>query len=400
MRVAYLINQYPKVSHTFIRREILALERQGVEVIRFALRGWDGDIVDARDRAEQTKTRYTLQAGLLALLSSLPGQILRRPRRFWQALLAALAMSKGAARAWPYHLIYLAHACRLRGWLEAAPVSHLHAHFGTNSAEIAHLLRLLGGPEFSFTVHGSEIADDAKQNAFEHKVGGAKFVVAISAFTRSQLMRHVSPGLWPKINIVHCGLPDSAYGGNDAPLPKNPVFLCIGRLSGEKGHLVLLDGFAQVLKTHPDAQLVIAGDGDLRGLVEARINALGIGPAVRITGWITSDQVRAEIQACHALVQPSFMEGLPVVIMEAMAQRRVVISTYVGGIPELVCPGQTGWLVPAGDSDELARAMGESMKLPTRELQRFGANASARVKARHDIDTEAGKLVALFGQQG
>ncbi|MFD1195067.1 glycosyltransferase family 4 protein [Seohaeicola saemankumensis] len=402
LRVAYLVNQYPKVSHTFIRREILALEALGVTVDRFALRGWDGDAVDPVDLQERDKTAYTLKNGIVALMMGLGRRFLRQPGTVWQGVRAAMAMARGGMRPWPYHLVYLAHASWILDRLERQPVAHLHAHFGTNPAEIANLVHVMGGPTYSFTVHGMDEADNAPRLAFDTKIEAAGFAVAISAYTRSQLMRHLPPDLWPRIKVVHCGLPESAFSapGTEETGPDTPVFLCVGRLSGEKGHLVLLDAFAQVRAHHPDALLVLAGDGDLRAVIEARINALDLRDAVRITGWIGSDQVMRELQNCHVLVQPSFIEGLPVVIMEAMAQRRAVISTFVAGIPELVIPDENGWLVPAGTIEELAQAMENSITLPQTKMRAMRNAAFDRVRARHSILTEAGRLKALFLGQG
>ncbi len=399
LHVAYLVNQYPKVSHTFIRREILALERLGVSVSRFALRGWDADVVDPQDIEERARTRYTLQTGLPGLLGGAIRHAFRHPRPAWTAFKAALSMSRKSTRPWPYHLIYLAHAMRIHRWLEGSGVTHLHAHFGTNPAEIAHLLRLLGGPSYSFTIHGMDEADNAPRLNFDRKVDGAKFVACISAFTRAQLLRHLTPDDWEKVKVVHCGLPKRAFAEHETALPATPNFLCIGRLSGEKGHLILLDAFADVLKQKPDARLTLAGDGDLRDVIETRIARLGIVDAVRITGWITSEQVRDEILNCHVLVQPSFIEGLPVVIMEAMALRRPVISTYIAGIPELVRPGETGWLVPAGAIGDLSDAMQSSLDASEEDLQQMGRLGGKRALARHSIDTEAAKLAALFAGQ-
>ncbi len=396
MRVAYLVNHYPAPSHTFIRREILALERQGVEIERLALRGWDGDLVDARDRSERDRTRYTLKDGPARLLLGTLPCLFSRPGHFLKALKLALSMSKGAARPWPFHLVYLAHACRIARWLKGREVSHLHAHFGTNSAEIAALVHALGGPGYSITFHGSEVHDDAKRNALDRKLAGARFAVAICKFIASQLMRRVPPEDWPKIETVHCGLSAAAFADRTPPFPDRPAFLSIGRLSEEKGHLVLLDAFAAIRDAHPQARLVIGGDGPLRQSLERRIAELGLTQAVRITGWISSDQVRAELEACHVLVQPSFNEGLPVVIMEAMARHRPVISTFIGGIPELVLPGRTGWLVPAGDAAALAGAMRESARLSPAELARLGQAGYERVRERHDIDRETARLKALF----
>ena len=401
-RIAYLTNNYPKVSHSFIRREILALEAQGVDVLRFAIRGWDVDVVDAQDTAEKTLTRYTLKNGLPALAAATLKVAVGRSRHFFGALRAALAMSRKGLRPWPFHLIYLAHACQIYLWLdqEEVPATHLHAHFGTNPAEIAHLINLLGGPPYSFTVHGMDEVDHAKALHLARKVGGAKFAVAISAFSRAQLLRELQPADWPKVKVVHCGLTGEFFVKETPLLPPSPTFLCIGRLSPEKAHLILLDAFAQVAKTNPQARLVLAGDGELRPAIMARVSALGLDDAVTVTGWISSDQVRKEIAGCHVLVQPSFIEGLPVVIMEAMAMRRAVISTYVAGIPELVKPDETGWLVPAGDIDSLAAAMFASIEADPQMLNRMGLAGQRRAKARHDAATEAEKLKALYFENG
>lgn len=395
-RVAHLVNQYPKGSHTFIRREILSLERQGVEVLRFALRGWDAELVDPADIAERQRTRHVLQGGLLPLLGATLENFLRRPAASFRALRAAVAMARRSVRPLPYHLVWLAHACMLRNWLEGSGVTHIHAHFGTNSTDTAHLLHLLGGPTYSFTVHGADEADNARQLNLARKVAGAKFAVAISAYTRSQLLRHIDPDDWAKVHVVHCGLEDDFFAQTPPPLPETPAFLCIGRFSGEKGHLILLDAFGRIARSHPGCRLILAGDGEMRGAIEARIAALGLSDRVTVTGWVDSDEIRRLIVASTFLVQPSLMEGLPVVIMEAMAQHRTVISTYIAGIPELVRPGQTGWLVPAGDTATLADTMAQALETPHAALAEMGRAAAERVRDRHDIDTEAAKLAALF----
>jgi colanic acid/amylovoran biosynthesis glycosyltransferase len=142
--------------------------------------------------------------------------------------------------------------------------------------------------------------------------------------------------------------------------------------------------------------LVLAGDGPLRGEIEAAIEGQGLGNTIRITGWISSDGVRDEILAARALVLPTFAEGLPVVIMEAMALRRPVLSTYVAGIPELVRDGENGWLIPAGSIDELMAAMEDCLSRSSEEIQRMGDAGHRRVIERHSIDVEAAKLAELF----
>lgn len=401
-RVAYLVNQYPAVSHTFIRREILALERQGVVVDRFSLTGWDLPLVDAEDLAEREKTRYAQKGGILSLLAEMPRTAITRPGPFIRALKAALSMSRNAVRPLPYHLIYLAQACRILRWSEETGANHIHAHFGTNPAEIACLVRIMGGPNYSFTNHGSNELDGAPRLHFPKKLGAAKFAVAVSHYCRSQLLRVLPPEMWDKLKVIHCGLDAGYFTDDPLPLPEVPRFLCVGRLSPMKGHLLLLDAFAQLRDTHPEAQLVLAGDGpEMRAAIEARISELGLGEAVEITGWVDAERVKAELARATVLVQPSLIEGLPVVIMEAMARKRPVISTFIAGIPELVLPSKTGWLVPAGDVPSLAEAMETAISTDSETLLHMGKVGQARARERHLVDTEAAKLAALFfGETG
>ncbi len=396
MRIAYFINQYPKVSHSFIRREILALERQGVEVQRIALRGWDAELQDAEDASERARTRYVLQRGVKGLLSP-AWQVLRtQPRRFFRALWLAMRLGLRADRAWPYHLVYLAEACQVLQWLQAGQANHVHAHFGTNSTEVVMLANVLGGPAYSFTVHGPEEFDKPQFLHMDEKVRRAAFVAAVSSYGRSQLFRWVAHDQWAKVKVVHCGLERSFHEVAPVGVPTAPRLVCVGRLCEQKGQLLLLEAARLLAARSITFELVLAGDGEMRGQIEALIARHGLQQQVRITGWISSAQVRDEILAARALVLPSFAEGLPVVIMEAMALRRPVLTTYVAGIPELVRPGENGWLFPAGAVDELAAAMADCLAQPAETLQRMGEAARQRVLQRHDIDTEAARLASYF----
>jgi glycosyltransferase involved in cell wall biosynthesis len=396
MRIAYLINQYPKVSHSFIRREILALERAGVEVLRVSVRGWNDVAADAADEAEKARTRFLLQGGAWPLLAAALSCLLTRPLRLLRACASALRFARGSLRPLPLHLVYLAEACLLQRWLAAAGCTHLHAHFGTNATEVAHLCERLGGPGFSFTVHGPEEFDMPAALHLAEKVQRARFVVAISSFGRGQLMRWVDAADWHKVRVVHCGLDDEFLTQALTPPPRTPQLVCVGRLCEQKGQLLLLRALHRLREQGTRVQLVLAGDGELRREVEALIAELGIADQVRITGWIGGHTVKREILEARALVLPSFAEGLPVVLMEAMALGRPVISTYIAGIPELVIDGVNGWLIPAGDVQALADAMRSVLQHDEADLATLGARARERARARHSIDTEAGKLASHF----
>jgi colanic acid/amylovoran biosynthesis glycosyltransferase len=395
-KIAYFINQYPKVSHSFIRREILALERQGFEILRIALRGWDGELVDEEDRQERARTRYVLQEGLSALAWPLIRTLLTRPGRFMSALALAIRMGRHADRPLPYHFVYLVEACRILPWLQSFGATHVHAHFGTNSAEVVMLAHVLGGPSYSFTVHGMDEFDSAKFLGFGEKVHRAAFVVAVCSYGRGQLYRWVDHAHWRKVKVVHCGLEPAFHAVAPVQPPAAPRLVCVGRLSKEKAQLLLVEAAARLAAKGVRLELVLAGDGEMRSEIEALIATHALTKQIRITGWINSDQVREEILAARGLVLPSFIEGLPVVIMEAMALRRPVLTTYVGGIPELVRPGENGWLFPAGDVDELAAALEDFLSRPAEELRVMGEAGHARVLERHSIDVEAAKLAGFF----
>ncbi|MBI5270562.1 MAG: glycosyltransferase [Burkholderiales bacterium] len=399
MRVAYLVNQYPKVSHTFIRREIAALERQGATVLRFALRGWDAEVVDSEDRGELGRTHYLLYGGLAPLAWAALRQALATPRRFALALALALRVARRADRAWPWHLVYLAEACALVQRLARhGGATQLHAHFGTNAAEVAMLAHALGGPPYSFTVHGPEEFDKPEALHLREKIARANAVVAISAYGRSQLWRWARLEDWPKVRVVHCGLEAAFFGEAPEPPSSAPRLVCVGRLCEQKGQLLLVEAAARLAAEGLDFDLVLAGDGEMRPQVEAAIARHGLQARVRITGWISSAQVRRELVAARALVLPSFAEGLPVVIMEALAVGRPVLATYVAGIPELVRDGVEGWLFEAGSPSAAAQAMRACLAAPPDMLAAMGRAGRERVRARHGVDAEARRLLAVWAQ--
>lgn len=394
LKIAYFINEYPKVSHSFIRREILALERCGFDIQRIAVRGWSGPLPDEEDQRERDRTRYVLREGPGALLIPTLAALLRTPLRLAAAVRLALKASRVSDRPLAYHLLYVAEACRIVPWLRRFGAERVHAHFGTNSADVAMLAHALGGPPYSFTVHGPE--EFLRPIGLPEKIHRSSFVVAISSFGRSQLCLWAPYAEWPKIRIVHCGLERRFYEGQAIPLGPAPRFVCVGRLVEAKGQLLLIEAARRMACKGVAFELVLAGDGPARGLLESLIVKYHLGGHVRITGWISGNDVREEILAARALVLPSFAEGLPVVIMEAMALRRPVLASYVAGIPELVRQGETGWLFPAGSIEDLTTAMEECLSTPLDELRRMGERGYRRVVERHAIDASAAKLAALL----
>ena len=399
LRIAYVVNHYPKISHSFIRREIIALERQGLEVLRISLQGWDDVLVDEQDKVERNRTRYVLKDGYGALMLAVFRVAFAAPGRFFGALALAIRMARRGTRSLPYHLAYLAEACRILPWLKSFGATHVHAHFATNSTEVVMLANALGGPSYSFTVHGSDEFDTLPFLGISEKVRRAAFVVSVSYYGRSQLYRWIDYPQWVKINVVHCGLEQEFHDREAVPIPRARRLVCVGRMCNEKAHLLLVEAIYRLTQMGVECELVLAGDGELRTVVERLIGARGLQERIRITGWLRSEQVREEILAARGLVLPSFFENLPVVIMEAMALRRPVLATHVGGIPELVQPRETGWLFAPGSLDALTAALEEFFASPDEELRRMGEAAYARVTRAHSVDVEAAKLVRLIGRK-
>lgn len=392
MHITYLVNQYPKVSHSFIRREILALEHQGFIVQRIAQRGWKEELVDDQDLSERKKTQYIVKQGLPSLFSAALSVMLRAPKCFFSTLKMAFNMRKGSDRSLAHHFIYFLEACRMQAWLTAHNSQHIHAHFGTNSAEIAMFASQLSNVPYSFTVHGPEEFDKPQALALNQKVRLAKFVVAISSFGRSQLFRWSDFKDWGKIKEVRCGLEKGFY--HEAPIfhPKKNSMVCVGRICEQKGQLLLIEAIKRLRDLGFDVNLVLAGDGEMRNQAEALIEQYDLVNNVTITGWISGHQVREQILKAEILVLPSFAEGLPVVIMEAMSLRRPVISTYVAGIPELVRHRENGWLCAAGDVEALTTVMQEALITPKEKLKEMSNLGYKNVIARHSITVEALKL--------
>lgn len=396
MKIAYVLNTYPQPSHSFIRRELHALEGQGIEVLRLAMRPAAVPLADPGDQGEAGRTEYVLQAGGMRLLAALARQLAAAPRRFLRALALALKLARASDRGLLRHLIYLAEAAYVKQRCAEAGVQHMHAHFGTNAAAVAMLAQALGGPGYSFTAHGPEEFDAPHALSLSEKINRAAFAVAVSSFGKSQLSRWAAIGKWDSLKVVHCGIEPARFAA-PAPLPQGPLRLAaIGRFVEQKGQMVLIRAMAELVPQLPDLHLALIGDGEMRPALEAAIAEHGLQAHVTLTGWLPEDGVRAELAKAHALVMPSFAEGLPMVVMEAMAAARPVIATYIAGTPELVVPGETGWLVPAGDAEALAAAVIELDQTAPEKRAGMGQVGRKRVLARHDSAAEAARLAKHF----
>lgn len=395
IKLAYLTTEYPKASHTFVRREIVALEELGHSVERYSVRP-AGAVVDPADVEEQTKTTYLLQQPVLRHVFCFAAVLLLSPVKFFQALSVALEMWRCSDRGFVRHMAYFVEAATMLRDLKKKNVEHLHAHFGKNAVDVARLVTKLGGPTYSMTIHGPGEFDGPRTFSLGAKVTDSLFTVAITSYATAQLRRWVDYRHWNKLNIIRCTINDDFLDAREELTEDTPQFVCVGRLTAQKGQLLLIDAVANVIRSGTPIRLVLAGDGEMRDAIEERVRECGIEAHVEITGWIGEADVRKHLLESRAMVLPSFAEGLPVAIMEAFALGRPVIASTITGIPELVEHEKNGWLVTAGSVDSLTQAFHLALEAPLRQINEMGEEGQRRVRAQHHSMTEAMKLATLF----
>jgi glycosyltransferase involved in cell wall biosynthesis len=307
-----------------------------------------------------------------------------------------LRMASRSERGLLIHAAYLAEASLLLRWCRSERADWIHAHFGTNATTVAMLCRRLGGPPFSFTVHGPEEFDQPRALALPEKMREAAFTIAISEYGRSQLMRWADPQIWPRLHVVRCGIDVTRAAKCLAPIPDTDRLVCVARLSEQKGLFVLLDALKELSRGGVRFDLRIVGDGPLREPIEERLAELGLTESVELLGWQDGSTVNEELRNARGFVLPSFAEGLPVVLMEALGLGRPVVTTFVAGIPELVEDRRNGWLVPAGSAPDLARALRALLEAAPKDLEAMGRRGARRVAEQHDALLSAERLGRLI----
>lgn len=395
--VAWLTGEYIRVSHTFILREVAALRALGADLHTFSIRRTGAaDLVGPEQREEAARTFHVLEAAKrpLVALAAHAAALRQRPGTWARMLGAAWRTSPPGLRGRLFNLIYFHEAVVLAAELRRRGVVHLHNHFAMASCTVARLTAPLAGVTWSFTLHGPDDLAEPRRWRLDDKVAEATFVVCISDYARSQIMLNSDSRHWGKLHIVHCGIEPGRYAGA-AGTPGAGRLLFVGRLAAQKGVPVLLEALARARREEPGLSLALVGDGPGRAALEAQARALGLGGAVSFLGYRSQSEVAVHLAEASALVLPSFAEGVPVVLMEAMAAGLPVVATQIAGIPELVENGVSGLLVPPGDEEALARAMLAVARSPEGG-SRMGAAGRARVAAEFDIREEAARFAGLL----
>ncbi len=398
--VAYLASQYPAVSHTFIEREVQSVRKHGIHVHTFAIRPpLPVDLIEEANAAAAQTTTYLLGSTPNLLWSNL-SSVFAHPLRYLRTFWASQALSFSGLRQRLLHTAYFLEAVHLAIELRRRRVRHVHVHFANNAASVALLAtRFDQDLSYSLTVHGSLEFLDVQINRLEEKIAFASFVRCISNFCLGQVMLWSNPSQWDRFFVAHCGIDTENF------LPRarqnksaNSVDLvAIGRLDPIKGFHVLLEACKRLEKEGVSWSLNLVGDGPLMPELVEHARNLKIDHKVIFVGAADQRRIREYLDAADTLVLSSFLEGLPVVLMEAMAMALPVIATRVGGVTELVEHEQSGLLVDAGSVDGLAAALLRLAREPALRIQ-LGEAGRKKVLAEFSVQQSGKELAAKFSQ--
>jgi glycosyltransferase involved in cell wall biosynthesis len=356
-KIAYLLHRFPEITDTFIKREIRSLQRSGTNVQVIAV--WkpsESETTPAIMEQWAAETHFILPRSLPSMAGILFISLVRSPIRIAGTLRLALSTSRPGLRGFVYQLIYFFEAVLAADIIRRNAIDHVHNHIGDQSGTVTMLAANLAGIGYSITFHGWPVFFDAKYYRLKEKVLGARFSRAISYFCRSQLMMFSERDDPDLFKVVHCGLSLDKYHYRT---PKETVrrIFCAARLSPQKGHVFLIRAMKLLIDQGHELELRLAGDGIRKAQLTNLAHELGISDRVNFLGFLSEDEVIHELQDCDLFVLPSFVEGLPVSAMEAMAIGVPVIATNIAGTGELVEDGRTGLLVRPSDSQALADAV-------------------------------------------
>jgi colanic acid/amylovoran biosynthesis glycosyltransferase len=387
MRVAFLTSEYPSISHTFIRREVMALRRRGLDVRTFSIRRpRSEDWMGSEDRSEREGTFYVLPPAIRSLIGAHMGAILRGPIPYLATLVRALRHRSPGICGCVFAFIYFAEAILLARALRTQGITHVHNHFANAAAIVGYLATRFLSLGWSLTLHGISEFDGLACMLLQDKLMAADFVACVSHFGRAQAQRQIQPDHWNKLFINRCGIDTSLLPATKAQTQRARLrVLAVGRLSPEKAFPGLVEAFAKVRARGIDAQLDIIGDGPEREVIVSAIKAHGLEADCKLLGHQSEASVFEHMANADVFAMSSLMEGLPVVLMEALAMEVPVVAPCVAGIPELVKDGRSGLLYSPGYWPDLGECLGKLLQ--DAELRRrLGSEGRRLVLEEFDIE--------------
>ncbi len=397
--MAYFCSQYPAISHTFINREIEQIEAQGIEVHPFTMN--PGKVLPGGTEFEQTqleKTYCLKQAGVAAALVACFSQFIRKPFGFLGGLFYALKLQQLRPKDSLWALFHFVEGAMLARQMRKRGLKHVHVHFGGSEASIAMYACRAFGFSYSFTLHGPDVFYRIDAINLPEKIRNAAFVVCISNFARGQAMRLVGVQQIDRFPIVHCGVDPDRY--KPFPEERSDIFtiVCTGRLTPTKGQALLILACAALKKEGRDFRCRLIGGGDEADALQKMIDEHNLNGEVTLTGPLPQDGVLAELKKAHLFCLPSFAEGVPVVLMEAMSMEIPTVSTRIAGIAELIDNGNTGYLIHSGDPDGLNAVLRHAMDHPDDQIA-LGKAGRAFVIDEFNITTNGKRLAQIFNEK-
>ena len=402
MQLGYLTGQYPRATDTFIQREIFALRDLGFEVQTFSIRKPSLDqLVGQEQKTEVEKTNYLLPPHIIAYFFAHLFLAFTRGIAYLKSLNLAWKTRQKGLKGFIFQLFYFIEAGYLARKMQQQNIQHLHNHIADSSCTVAMLAAELSGISFSFTIHGPYIFFEPYRWALTEKIERALFVSCISHFCRSQCMLFSSIDHWHKLHIVHCGVATHQFDCRTHQGPGKHL-LYTGRLAAAKGLPVLLEGLAALKEQlRSDFILTVIGDGPDRDQLESQVSNLDLSQNVRFVGYQSQSEVRRYLKSTDIFILPSFAEGVPVSLMEALASGVPVITTQIAGISELVENGKSGYLVAPGDAKALTKKIVQLFEQPQLR-QSFGEVGREKVVRAFDVMKEAKWLseILLARQKG
>jgi colanic acid/amylovoran biosynthesis glycosyltransferase len=355
------------------------------------------EITSDIDRREFEQTWYILPARPLEFLFAHARAFCGHPVQYVKTFRRALRHRVPGGRAFVHALFYFGEAILLAAELKKRDITHLHNHFANPAAIVGLLASRFLRIAWSLTLHGISEFDYPAGLLLAEKVAAANFVTCASFFVRAQAFRVINPDHWHKLFVARCGLELSKLEEHRYPQGQKTRirFVSVGRLSPEKGQIGLIDAFARVLGSGVDAELFLLGDGPERSRIEQRVRDSSLGGRFQLLGRAPEAQTFDVIASADVFVLSSFMEGLPVVLLEAMALGIPVIAPAIAGIPELVRHAETGMLYTVGDWTDLATSMKRLAEDETLRT-RLAENARERVRIEFDVDRAIEPLVECY----
>ncbi|MBN2656316.1 MAG: glycosyltransferase family 4 protein [Spirochaetales bacterium] len=394
--LAYLASEYPGISHTFIYREIISLREKGFHIDTFSIRKpSDLERMTSDDRQEAENTTYIKTSGTWTIISSLLHLLLTNPVRFFPVLMRSLKRMKNRRGGRLKGLAYFVEAALLLRQMKINANSHVHVHFGNPAATVAMIASEFGTITFSMSIHGPDLLYEVYNNALPEKITKAEKVRCISHYSRSQLMNLTPFEQWDKFQIVRCGIDPDIFAPREEPQAEKIEILCLGRLVPAKGQHILIKACFDLKKRGIDFHTTIVGGGSDRESLEKLSAASGLTDDITFTGPVSRTEVLDFYRNTHIFVLPSFAEGVPVVLMEAMAMGVPVISTNITGIPELITHGKEGLL--ALPSDHIGLADQIAALANDRDLRMaLGRNGREKVIAEYNLNLNTKDMADFF----